>query len=172
MTPALAARVAAVKPALLAHLAAAVVHAPLPDVGPWAASGAEAGEGATGAALPSEAAAWGEDAREVFMERMAMAPELEMDVEPGSPAWEVALREARREQAGVPIAHRTALIDAALAAFAPGGLTFRGMLSREQHTALTAAPDIVPRDKEHKPEWKHHDVAAPVQPGDAREGGR
>src|SRR5690606_8960074 len=94
-----------------------------------------------GVCWPEEAARWPEAAREVFLERLAIADGLAMDASPGSPAWEVALREARRVAAGVPASgsRRGDPIDAALAAFAPaGGLEYLGTLTPEQLRAYAA----------------------------------
>ncbi len=80
----------------------------------------------TDSLLPQDSA---DSAREHhFQERLAIANELETDTSPGSPAWETALREALRVEAGVPYQLWTrspSAIDTALKAFQPiGGLTF------------------------------------------------
>ncbi len=75
---------------------------------------------------------WPEAAREVFLERLGIADDLELDTSPGSPAWDVAVREAQRAAAGIPpglTGRSSGLIDAALAAFASVGmpLTYVGV---------------------------------------------
>lgn len=63
-----------------------------------------------------------------FLERLAIADDLELDTTPGSEAWSVATREARRVAAGIPARLLTSrgpdLIDEALAVLAPLGLKY------------------------------------------------
>lgn len=71
----------------------------------------------------------GEEAHEVYLERLAVADEQGMDTTPGAPAEVIARREADRVAAGVPFAWPVSrgpdAIDVTLKAFAPmGGLSF------------------------------------------------
>jgi len=78
-------------------------------------------------------AAWPEDARNHYIERLGVAVELDMDVGPGSVAEGIARREAARVTADVPITawpevRDAGPIDAALSAFEGLGLRFGGFL--------------------------------------------
>ena len=74
-----------------------------------------------------------EDERQyVFLERLGIADDLGMDTSPGSPAWQIAEREAARASACIPanlVGRSDGAIDAALAAFASVGmpLTYVGV---------------------------------------------
>ena len=75
---------------------------------------------APSAPLPSEWHRWDAAARFVFDERAAIALDLGLEFAPGTKAWAVAEREARRESAGVPFVSGDRdgdAIDAALCAF-------------------------------------------------------
>jgi hypothetical protein len=89
---------------------------------------------------------WAQDAQDQFLERLGVGDELGMDTSPGAPAWEVAAREARRVEAGLPArfarSREPDLIDEALEAFGPlGGLTFVASLPRDDASAQSGSPD-------------------------------
>lgn len=87
--------------------------------------------------VPLEVAVLGFDAVEHFLDRLGRADELEMDTTPGSPAWEVALREARRVGAGLPPHHDRErgpdALDIAMELFTPpdGRMTVRPLTAKE-----------------------------------------
>lgn len=77
---------------------------------------------------PADSSGWDDDARHRFLERLGVADDLGLPTDPGTPARDIALREARRASAGIlpdiPRSREPDLIDRALEAFADlGGLT-------------------------------------------------
>jgi hypothetical protein len=81
-----------------------------------------------------ERAAWPEDARLTYLERLAIGDELGMDTSPGAEAEQIARGEARQVAAGIPVdfgsGRNAALIDQLLSAFASMPLTYVGSESR------------------------------------------
>lgn len=79
---------------------------------------------------------WPDDARDHFLERLGVADDLGLTPVPGSDAWAIAVAEANRIAANVPVPegglNELRLIDHALSAFAPlGGLTLDRLTTRE-----------------------------------------
>ncbi|MBC7771408.1 MAG: hypothetical protein H7210_02820 [Pyrinomonadaceae bacterium] len=79
---------------------------------------------------PPEAGGWSEDARYTFLERLGVADELGMETPPGSEAWTIAARDARREQARVPRAINSQVVDAVLDALSGMGLTVHRLMPK------------------------------------------
>ncbi len=84
-----------------------------------------------------------EDAVYTLHERLAIAADLGMPTSEGSPAWDTAVREARRVASGLPANERSETLDAALAAFAGlGGL--RLVAVEDDASALAPALEASP----------------------------
>lgn len=82
--------------------------------------------------VPPEWSAWNEDARYAFLERLGVADEQGMEASPGSEGWNIAVREARREQARVPLGIKSQAVDAVLDAFSGMGLTVQRITPKSE----------------------------------------
>ncbi|MCC6907053.1 MAG: hypothetical protein IT430_03850 [Phycisphaerales bacterium] len=67
---------------------------PLPPAGSARCARSAQGESTVEEALPAGWNEWSEDSRYIFLERLAIAAELGMSIERGSPAWDIAKGEA------------------------------------------------------------------------------
>lgn len=120
-------RAAALANALLAAKAEVIEALRAEDPTPFGGT-----DGAAESRWPDDAARWSTQAREIFVERLAIGDDLGTDTSAGSAAWEVAVRESRRAAAGVPSTVASPrsgdLVDTVIDAFAPlGGLRFAGV---------------------------------------------
>lgn len=99
----------------------------------------------TSAAAGGLSLEWTREAREIFLERLAIGADMGMDVSVGSDAWNIAVREASRVHAGIPpdvdSSRDSSLLDDVLAAFGPvGGLRFVSAERREPTATVPPSP--------------------------------
>jgi hypothetical protein len=119
VTPELGRRIRQARPDLIEALMGDAIE-------PWATSPVGSREAAPVTFWPPDADDWSDSVRVHFLERLGVADELDHPTDPTSPAWGVAVAEARRLQAGIPNAlwsNELGLLDATLSAFA--GMDFR-----------------------------------------------